>query len=343
MQQKYPSEERGKIVIDKVTEKDTWNQLVSRCTNVNPFCFFEYGEFKNPGWLLERLAFYKEETFVGCCQLLRRHYPALTIGWIPAGIQLVSFSDFGKALSGLENHCRGTPFNIRIHFYDLRNSYERFLILANEHVTLPITQLSGGASGAFSVRFNPTQRIPEPSDMTQRTRRNYKAAQRKGLEFIEEKDLDVEEFYRVYKEMAAGKEVFHPTFSPDLLRSLKTCMGQYAKMYSVRHQGTTVSSCILIEREGCSYYYLAASDRRGRQLCAGYYLVVQMLKRLQHRGVSCFDFGGISSRKETEGVSAFKMGFGGEVVEYQGEFDFSNSRFAKWLFNTLLSVKKRLI
>lgn len=73
-----------------------------------------------------------------------------------------------------------------------------------------------------------------------------------------------------------------------------------------------------------------------------------MIKRAMEKKLPLYDFGGISGDfnpdSDNYGVYEFKRGFGGNVVEYIGEFDLVVDKlfnsFYKFMFKTYRGIKK---
>lgn len=72
-------------------------------------------------------------------------------------------------------------------------------------------------------------------------------------------------------------------------------------------------------------------------LMAQYKMQMEMIKLAMKRGLPIYDFGGISGNftpgSENYGVYEFKRGFGGNVLEYIGEFDLILDRFGYYIYD----------
>jgi lipid II:glycine glycyltransferase (peptidoglycan interpeptide bridge formation enzyme) len=79
---------------------------------------------------------------------------------------------------------------------------------------------------------------------------------------------------------------------------------------------------------------IAATNDLGRNTCAAYSMVPNLLKHLASKGIKRFDFGGIDpGNPGAAGVDHFKKGFGGSIVESLGEWEFMSSNAARFLIN----------
>lgn len=88
------------------------------------------------------------------------------------------------------------------------------------------------------------------------------------------------------------------------------------------HEGRPATSCLVLTLADKAFYLLAATGTDGRRISAAYAMVFKLFELLKSRGVTRFDFGGIDPLSPSaRGVDHFKRGFGGEIVEYLGEWE----------------------
>jgi lipid II:glycine glycyltransferase (peptidoglycan interpeptide bridge formation enzyme) len=105
--------------------------------------------------------------------------------------------------------------------------------------------------------------------------------------------------------------------------------------------GKPVSSCLLLNFRQKSFYFMAASGKRGRDIYASYAMIYKLFEHLKKQGVIEFDFGGIDPSSDfSKGVTHFKKGFGGDLVEYLGEWDWASSRWLRLAVNLAIMFKK---
>lgn len=96
-------------------------------------------------------------------------------------------------------------------------------------------------------------------------------------------------------------------------------------MFSVQlamayHSNTPVAGALLGFFGDTVTYLHGASDHESRQLMAPFILHWEALRFAQKEGYRHYDFWGIDAQT-WPGVTRFKMGFGGHIVEYPGTFD----------------------
>ena len=123
-------------------------------------------------------------------------------------------------------------------------------------------------------------------------------------------------------------------------------LGENVRLYLGYYDGHVVSGAITTNYAGkCSYVY-GASDNAFRQYMPNYLMQWEMIKWAIETGCNVYDFQGIAGDIENEenpmyGLYRFKRGFGGEIAELAGEFDYIYKPFVQKLVNTALDIKKK--
>lgn len=91
-------------------------------------------------------------------------------------------------------------------------------------------------------------------------------------------------------------------------------------------------------------YYYGASNEEGRQLQAPYLLHIEIMKHLKDEGVVGYDFLGIGSKSYPglQGVTQFKLKFGGDTVDYTPVYDVPLSpQYHPWKWAQKVKYKLR--
>jgi len=104
--------------------------------------------------------------------------------------------------------------------------------------------------------------------------------------------------------------------------------------------GEPITTAMVLTQSGRGHYSIAATTGKGRELSAAYAMLAELRSRLRDDGIRLLDFGGIAPRdKIRRGVDHFKLGFGGRVVEYLGEWEAGN-RFVRFLVNIAVRIRR---
>jgi lipid II:glycine glycyltransferase (peptidoglycan interpeptide bridge formation enzyme) len=83
-----------------------------------------------------------------------------------------------------------------------------------------------------------------------------------------------------------------------------------------------ISACLTMRSGSEAIYVNAATIGPGRDIGAAYAMFVMLRRHLKNENIDKFDFGGIAPCTAlASGVDHFKLGFGGRVIEYLGEWE----------------------
>jgi len=162
--------------------------------------------------------------------------------------------------------------------------------------------------------------------MHNKTRYNIRLAQKKNL-VIRESD-DVKSFFDLLYR-TAKKDRFHthkPEYYKNLLEYFSGNRELKTKLFFAYYQNRPIAGAIILSFGRVIYYLHGAMDRDYRSIKAPYLLQWEIMKYYKAREFQFYDLWGVDSRK-WPGVTKFKIGFGGTVLERPGSFDLSVSGF----------------
>ncbi|MBI2670026.1 MAG: peptidoglycan bridge formation glycyltransferase FemA/FemB family protein [Candidatus Yanofskybacteria bacterium] len=142
----------------------------------------------------------------------------------------------------------------------------------------------------------------------------------------------VETFLKLLKK-TAKRDRFNP-HPDDYYRKLLDYNGLQTKLYFAKHNNKPfdkthdkpIATALILTYGDAGYYLHGASDYENRALMAPYALHWHIMKQLKAEGLKRYDFWGIDPRK-WPGVTRFKLGWGGNTIEYPGSFDLPISKF----------------
>ncbi|MBI2676412.1 MAG: peptidoglycan bridge formation glycyltransferase FemA/FemB family protein [Candidatus Yanofskybacteria bacterium] len=170
--------------------------------------------------------------------------------------------------------------------------------------------------------------------MHHKTRYNVKVAEKNGI-VVKESD-DLESFWKLIKK--TSKRDKFSSHSKDYYEKLLKFFNDGKEITSglnlAYYKDQPVAGLILMTHKDTAYYLHGASDYDYRQYMAPYKLHWEVIKKLQWASLQKsakmpivgYDLWGIDSKK-WPGVTRFKFGWGGKVVEYPGSFDLPISKF----------------
>lgn len=168
--------------------------------------------------------------------------------------------------------------------------------------------------------------------MNQLWRRNIKKAAKAGVEVIQGSVDDLAAFHALYVETAA-RDHFTPrplAYFTTMYEALNNGGPSELRLYLAHHEGDLVASTIWIRVGSHSWYSYGASSTAKRDVRGSNAIQWRMITDSIEAGASVYDLRGITETLDPEdshvGLIQFKVGTGGEAVEYPGEWDLPLNR-----------------
>lgn len=317
------------VEIKDITDKNEWNLLLSKNCTYSVFSSFEWGEYKKTGgWTVERLAFYNSGNFLGQCQFIyKRKYSAI-ISWNSGGILYSNLIHLESIAEAIKEYFQ-SPFSyMRFYFYNVSEGKNLFEIIETFSRPKKFINSNFSIAHTFSPQFDILK------SMNSNHRYYYKQAIKNNFSFKVNPADDIDDFITVHNDMTKSKELLHLKINPSDIMQLLVSFEENILIFTVYLDEEPVASCLVLLNGKKAFYYLAASSSLGRKTYASYYMVKELFEYLSSVGIENFDFGGITPyNKEAHGVNKFKEGFGGEIVNYLGEWETSTSSLLSLLVN----------
>ncbi|WP_431043257.1 lipid II:glycine glycyltransferase FemX [Streptomyces sp. P1-3] len=159
-------------------------------------------------------------------------------------------------------------------------------------------------------------------------RRNIKKAEKAGVQVVQGGYEHLAEWQRLY-EITAERDKFRPRPLSYFQRQWNVLNSEdpnRMRLYFALHEGEAVAAATMLIVGGHVWYSYGASANHKREVRPSNAMQWRMLQDAYGLGASVYDLRGISdSLDETDhlfGLIQFKVGTGGEAVEYVGEWDF---------------------
>ncbi len=163
--------------------------------------------------------------------------------------------------------------------------------------------------------------------MNQQWRRNIKKAAKAGVEVSRGAGADLPEFHRIYAE-TAERDGFTPrplSYFQTMFSALSAEDPDRIRLYLARHEGELVAATIWIRVGTHCWYSYGASTSAKRDVRGSNAVQWQMLVDALESGAEVYDLRGITDTLDADdphvGLIRFKVGTGGQAVEYVGEWD----------------------
>ncbi len=108
-----------------------------------------------------------------------------------------------------------------------------------------------------------------------------------------------------------------------------------------------ISACIMVYYGNKSWYLYGANDKEYKSTFANYKLLDYQIKLAHDSGIEIFDefgtIGDLSGDSPLIGIHEFKKRWGGEYIEFVGEFDYILNSFMYFIYKTLIPIRHKLV
>jgi len=177
-------------------------------------------------------------------------------------------------------------------------------------------------------------------------RRNLKRAEKEGVAIELGSGNDLADFHKVYVE-TAKRDQFIPrplAYFQRMWDAMQAEDPTRISLYLAKWQGQVVASTIMVRVGNHAWYSYGASSTRGREARGSNAIQWRMMQDALDSGAAIYDLRGITSTLDPNdphvGLIQFKLGVGGQAVEYVGEWDYQISRFWSLIFAQLLRLRR---
>lgn len=181
--------------------------------------------------------------------------------------------------------------------------------------------------------------------LTQKTRYNVRYAQKHEVVIKVAEPDQLDEFMRIYR-VTGERDGF--SIRPKIyMERMLAALGDHVRLYMGYYEDKAVCGAITTNYGGKCCYVYGASDNAYRQYMPNYLMQWEMIRWAVETGCTLYDFQGISGDIENEdnpmyGLYRFKRGFGGEIAELAGEFDYVYRPAVQTLVDAGMKAKKLL-
>ena len=163
-------------------------------------------------------------------------------------------------------------------------------------------------------------------------RRNVRKAEKAGVKVTVGAESDLEDFHRIYIETAERDQ-----FTPRPLSYFRRMFDQMQRedparirLYLAHHDGRLLAATTAVTVGRHTWYSYGASTNEGRELRPSNAVQWQMIQDAHAGGATVYDMRGITDTLDPDdhlfGLIQFKVGTGGDAIQYVGEWDFPISK-----------------
>ena len=184
--------------------------------------------------------------------------------------------------------------------------------------------------------------------MRRQTRYEVRRAEKLGITVRRSRSqAAIEQFHQLQLDTARRQQFVPPRLAD--LRAEVSAFGDAAQIYSAYQGDDLIASALVLHAGAEGEYFEAASSPLGRKLPGAYALQWQVMRDLKKQGLQRYNLWGIAPPDQPQhryaGVTTFKTGFGGEVVEYLPAHDIVICRpryLVNWVVETIRKKRRRL-
>jgi len=321
-------------------EEMLWQSALGFFSGAPAFQHWGWGEFqRSGGWIPRRLIYATRDSLSkpsAMAQVLCRRMPEGTMfAWVTGGPLVSETSLAADAMQTLH----------RMLLDEFGRCYTRCNVMAPDvdggfaMTNASMRRPSRPVNSRYSVFLD----LTTPHDLWLKTirkkhRYEVKRAESESLEWrFSTDDPSLRMLAAILREMMEEKRVRLPIYSLQQLVAMRTALGDSMTVIIGLRDGHPASGALTLSLGERSHYFAAGSTRVGRTVSASYAMMSRLYQHLQAKGLTRLDLGGIAPRNQNaEGIDHFKLGFGGEVVEYLGEWEIG-SRSSRLLGNSAVS------
>ena len=183
--------------------------------------------------------------------------------------------------------------------------------------------------------------------MNQLWRRNIKKADKAGVEVALGRTEDLKAFHDLYSH-TAERDHFTPrplAYFETMFEALGAEEPDRIRLYLARHQGDLVAATVAVRVGSHVWYSYGASSTEKREVRGSNAAQWAMLRDALAAGADVYDMRGITDTLDPDdphvGLVGFKVGTGGEAVEYAGEWDLPINPLLYKAFSVYLARRSR--
>ncbi len=180
----------------------------------------------------------------------------------------------------------------------------------------------------------------------QQWRRNIRKAEKAGVKVVRGDETDLSTFYELYVE-TAERDGFVPrplAYFKRMWSALTAEDPDRMRLYLAHHDGDVLAAATMLTVGDHVWYSYGASTSRRREARPNNALQWRMICDAHEQGAAVYDFRGITDTLDEDdhllGLLRFKVGAGGQAVEYLGEWDYPLNRVLHKALELYLSRRR---
>jgi peptidoglycan pentaglycine glycine transferase (the first glycine) len=318
--------------IKQINNKRIWEDFVSQQTYTSPFQSWNWGEFEiSLGNKFERFGIYDREQLVGLIPVKHirakrgkylhvRHGPIFDFNYSNTWEEFIRFI---REKSKREGYwfVRFSPL-IKNDLTD-KNRFKQIVAGLKDS---PMHDVDAEITWILNLRRSEDEIL---KNMRKNTRYYIKRAERDGVEILKTQDPKyLEEFWKIYSD-TVKRQKWSAYSKEYLAKEFKAFVkDDQIQLFLAKYKGEFIAGAMFLYYAGQCVYHHSGTLTRYLRIPANYLIQWESIKEAKSRGLKTYNFWGISPLAKIdgelkpkpghpwEGLSFFKMGFGGEVRQF---------------------------
>ena len=336
------------LQIKEISDKKVWNDFVVAQNFYTFLQSFEWGEFQSLlGHKILRLGFCDNDELAGVAQVFKIKAKRGVFYLCPHGPLISSKIQAAEVFQNLTAYLKKAGQAeqvdfIRLNTLLLNTSANQFLLKKQGYKFAPMHQ-HAETTWLLDVSLSQEQLLAQ---MRKTTRYLINRGEKEGVEV--KKEISPEAIKKFISLHQAHSQANHyEAFSADYLQKLFQVFdhNQISLKFAC-YKGIVEAASIIIYFGKTAAYYLAASKILHPQFSPAYLLQWESIKEAKAQGCMSYNFWGVSPDDNPKhpiyGVSNFKKGFGGELVDFLHAQDYplTSKYYLNWLVESLRRIKR---
>ena len=352
------------VNLEVIDKRDDWDQALLALPEAHALQSWDWGDFKSRwGWTAIRLLWRRAGRPLAAAQLLSRTIPRapwrlLYVSKGPA-LDYANTALLRQVLSDLEERAKmsrailvkidpdvprqyGAPSETQSGPDSVGQAVQQ--LLEQRGWRFSTEQIQFRNSIIIDLTAEPDQLLAQ---MKGKWRYNIRLAERRGVTVRSGSISDLPAFYQMYAQTARrDRFLIRPeAYYHDVWGQFMTA-GR-AEMLLAEVDQELVAGLILFIFGSKAWYMYGASTGQQRTLMPNHLLQWQAMVRAKSRGCDVYDMWGAPNTFDPSdtmwGVYRFKRGFGGQVVQGLGAFDYPARPTLYWTFNVIMPRARSLL
>ncbi|MBI4375857.1 MAG: peptidoglycan bridge formation glycyltransferase FemA/FemB family protein [Elusimicrobia bacterium] len=328
-------------VVSRAEAESRWDGWLAQFEDQHIRQSFAWGLHKSRSWEPVHTGLFDGPTPVALGLCLEKRLPfASTLSWINAGPVFFrprsaaeNLSALSKYLEGLKDYLgrRGRPM-LRIYPYcamDLEAQVE----LRRSGFIRPLTRIGSGLSYVLDLRADAESL---QSGLERHWRNQLRASKKAQPSLVIGTDrVLLEKYIPLHNSLCDRKRLPHQRIELEELQGLVDRLGANIRLLLASVDGEHACGMVLWTLGRRAFLAYSAASELGLRRNLPNFLYWRAALHLKEQGVELWDLMGVDPA-DNWGVFNFKRGLGGRLIEYLGEWDWSNSPWIRRGFNAAL-------